>query len=492
MNKFVIYIISFILGYLLCKMMGDGFSVRDPSASCTTKLIKTCGKAKKKSTQECEACASDNEYDLKAAGCTSNNVVQWCASPTPSPLPSDRFRPETAKDLQDAIDSALKIDPTGGHYASYKGTNISDWDTIKIKDMGRLFLGAIEFNGDISSWDTSNVTNMYEMFKGANKFNGDISSWDTSRVQDMSYMFEDAKNFNQPLDKWNVSNVTSFENMFKGSNLSKSNALILKYWNVKCSDDSTKNPYLTDMFADTPVLENIKSDLSKKGCAWFDKKIAKGFDDCTGVRSTYNDCSKIIFKNEDLWDKNVIRKRHHGNTAVGYYKDDYKWSDYLKNVLGNGHYITDAHGYTYQCDGGLKGYYTEENSTTSLVNGSRCNTPLNNSEYCTGMNIGSVFKEGHCGIGHLKYKKSKLDKLREASNPELSRPDDSGEYARNIYGNAWYEYKLDSNNNPIYKQCGGTPDRKEDYITVGASDYVYTLKPNADTCILRPSKEHSM
>ena len=75
-------------------------------------------------------------------------------------------------------------------------------------------LGNREGLPPISKWNTSRVTDMSRLFMGKSKFNDDISAWDTSNVTDMSYMFHGAKSFNQPLNDWCVDNVTNMQGMF--------------------------------------------------------------------------------------------------------------------------------------------------------------------------------------------------------------------------------------------------------------------------------------
>ena len=206
---------------------------------------------------------------------------------------------------------------------------------------------------------------------------------------------------------------------------------------------------------------------------------------CTGVKSTYNNCNQIKFNNNNLQDVNVAIYDDHlpGHELIlEYYRhENYNWKDYLINTLGKGHYITDADGDDYQCDGALSGKYTEKGGSTTLANGNKCNPLPNNNNYCTGKNIGSIFNQGNCDIGLLSYKYNDVTKLRTASNAQVPEP---GEYARNIYGNAWYGYKLDSKGKAIYNQCNSTPDRAH-------SDTIYKLKANSSPCILRPSNDNS-
>jgi surface protein len=86
--------------------------------------------------------------------------------------------------------------------------------TTLMTDMGLLFYGKSNFNGQIGPWDTSNVTTMHWMFRNAPQFNQNIGSWNTSKVKDMSYMFQNSTTFNQNINSWNTSSVTDMNNMF--------------------------------------------------------------------------------------------------------------------------------------------------------------------------------------------------------------------------------------------------------------------------------------
>lgn len=91
------------------------------------------------------------------------------------------------------------------------------WDTSKITDMSKLFVGAEDFNEPIGRWDTSHVKTMESMFTGAKEFNQPIGDWDMANVEDVSGMFRVATSFNQPIGNWNMSNVKNMANMFGGA-----------------------------------------------------------------------------------------------------------------------------------------------------------------------------------------------------------------------------------------------------------------------------------
>ena len=106
-----------------------------------------------------------------------------------------------------------------GHLRRFDGNReglppISKWNTSRVTDMSRLFMGKSKFNDDISAWDTSSVTTMESMFDGASAFNQPLNDWRVDNVTDMSLMFNGAKSFNQPLADWRVDNVTNMGGMF--------------------------------------------------------------------------------------------------------------------------------------------------------------------------------------------------------------------------------------------------------------------------------------
>ena len=91
---------------------------------------------------------------------------------------------------------------------------ISKWNTSRVTDISRLFMGKSKFNDDISAWDTSSVTTMESMFDGASAFNQPLNDWQVDNVTNMMAMFHGAKSFNQPLNDWRVDNVTNMQEMF--------------------------------------------------------------------------------------------------------------------------------------------------------------------------------------------------------------------------------------------------------------------------------------
>ena len=136
--------------------------------------------------------------------------------------------------LRKAVEDLFQFKPAGDIKHSKYGP-IDIWDTSRVTDMSKLFVGKSKFNSDISKWDTSAVTNMYSMFNGAELFNQDISKWDTSNVENMSEMFYDAEAFNQDITKWDTSKVTDMSSMFY--NASVFNRDIVSKWNTSSVRD---------------------------------------------------------------------------------------------------------------------------------------------------------------------------------------------------------------------------------------------------------------
>ncbi len=93
-------------------------------------------------------------------------------------------------------------------------TNIGNWNTAAMTNMGNMFNGATAFNQPIGNWNTANVTDMGSMFIDAAAFDQPIGTWNTANVNNMSFMFYLATAFNQPIGTWNTANVTNMGGMF--------------------------------------------------------------------------------------------------------------------------------------------------------------------------------------------------------------------------------------------------------------------------------------
>ena len=127
--------------------------------------------------------------------------------------------------------------------------NLNSWNVSNVTNMTSMF-AFTPFNGNISSWDTSKVTSMLNMFAAATLFNQNISSWNVSNVTNMQSMFGNADAFNQNIGSWNVSKVTNMNGMFSGANVFNQN---IGSWNVSNVTD------MANMFTSTIFNQNISS-----------------------------------------------------------------------------------------------------------------------------------------------------------------------------------------------------------------------------------------
>jgi surface protein len=59
-----------------------------------------------------------------------------------------------------------------------------------------MFENCNRFNQDISNWNTVNVKNMEKMFKHCTLFNQYLGNWNTENVESISEMFNNASSFN--------------------------------------------------------------------------------------------------------------------------------------------------------------------------------------------------------------------------------------------------------------------------------------------------------
>ncbi|WFQ93269.1 Myrrcad domain-containing protein [Mycoplasma feriruminatoris] len=107
--------------------------------------------------------------------------------------------------------------------------------------MNSMFYNREDFeSSEIENWNTSNVVDMGEMFYGAKKFNGNLSKWNVSNVKNMEKMFGNATSFNnggKPLE-WGekLKKVNNMKGMFKGASSFKHN---LNSWVMKTKVDNT-------------------------------------------------------------------------------------------------------------------------------------------------------------------------------------------------------------------------------------------------------------
>lgn len=94
---------------------------------------------------------------------------------------------------------------------------LSDWSMGSAITLAGMFRDAVLYKQSMGNWDISGVTTLNSTFRGATAIvDSDISQWNTESVGDMGYTFTDAIGFNTDLS-WNVSNVTNMAGMFSGA-----------------------------------------------------------------------------------------------------------------------------------------------------------------------------------------------------------------------------------------------------------------------------------
>ena len=139
--------------------------------------------------------------------------------------------------------------------------NIDTWVVDSITDMGYLFAGLTDFDGDVRGWNTSNVENMTSIFEKAESFNQDLSGWDTSKVRGMSAMFKGAKAFNKNITGWDTSSATTMSSMFSEAEAFNQD---IKDWNT------TNVESMAGMFKGAKVFNQ---DLKTDGDKWNTSKV---------------------------------------------------------------------------------------------------------------------------------------------------------------------------------------------------------------------------
>ena len=70
--------------------------------------------------------------------------------------------------------------------------------------MRAMFWDASSFNSDLSQWQTGKVTDMGGMFNWASSFNSDLSQWQTGKVTDMIGMFNGSGIDSQAHPRWYI------------------------------------------------------------------------------------------------------------------------------------------------------------------------------------------------------------------------------------------------------------------------------------------------
>ena len=107
------------------------------------------------------------------------------------------------------------------NYKLLSSNNISEWNTINIKDMSRAFSGCFNLPNltGISKWNIHNVENMSEMFANCEDSEKlpDISKWNTSKVKNMNKLFYNCMKLKKlpDISLWNTNNVTEMKSLFE-------------------------------------------------------------------------------------------------------------------------------------------------------------------------------------------------------------------------------------------------------------------------------------
>jgi len=151
------------------------------------------------------------------------------------------------------------------------------WNTINVKNMSYLFLGAYYFNQNISNWNVSNVTNMSSMFALGTTASRDLFNngqlagsssqplnWTATKCTNFNSMFAYTSGFNQPITTLvDTSGVAgcSLTSMFQNTTVFNQN---VGAWNV------SRVTAMNLMFANTTVFNNgSSSGASDASLNWY-------------------------------------------------------------------------------------------------------------------------------------------------------------------------------------------------------------------------------
>lgn len=88
------------------------------------------------------------------------------------------------------------------------GDKLVNWKTGSLVNASSMFSN-MQFNSDISGWNTSKLRDVAKMFANNSAFNQDISGWNTQSLRRIDHMMLNNTAFNQDLSGWDVSNVIS-------------------------------------------------------------------------------------------------------------------------------------------------------------------------------------------------------------------------------------------------------------------------------------------
>lgn len=194
-----------------------------------------------------------------------------------------RFTPKTNKELREAVNYWCE----NPENRTTKYSHISNWNTINITDMSRLFtcickINSIHpvhpperckcmktyFNEPLTGWNTENVISfagmfghcsefnqplnhfdmssaldISAMFLGCKKFNQDISNWDVSETAYMNFTFASCQSFNKSLMNWNVKSCGSFSALFMNSGIASAQHKYPKLFQSQNDDELTGKYY---------------------------------------------------------------------------------------------------------------------------------------------------------------------------------------------------------------------------------------------------------
>ena len=199
-EQMIYCLIAFVLGYLLSRQMGNGFSVGMSTKQCPVgPYVSVCREQIPMSKEIKAACKV-----LSLITC--NDTLTMIAD-----LKDKGWIKKTGAPEGNCT-SGLNFNGMFYNNETFN-QDISSWNVSNVTEMQQLFYGTSVFNQPLNNWDVSSVTNMAYMFYNANVFNQPLNNWDVKNVDDMSYMFEKSV-FNQNIDSWDVSKVTAMFNMF--------------------------------------------------------------------------------------------------------------------------------------------------------------------------------------------------------------------------------------------------------------------------------------
>ena len=90
-NDLLYCLVAFILGWLVSRMMGNGFSVgaQNPAPTCRAAFTSVCS-GPFTPTETCDVCAGLNQHKLMEARCSESDLTELCFEynhPTPTPPP---------------------------------------------------------------------------------------------------------------------------------------------------------------------------------------------------------------------------------------------------------------------------------------------------------------------------------------------------------------------------------------------------------------------